>query len=289
MNASGFYMYDRFRASLILSAQDVTNPLANGLRRTRQLDLQASLPIRRTIRSLQTLSLTYRRRRETSGDATADFGGLEAAWTLTSAKAFPNAISPVDGAQLRLAWLHEAKALGSDYSLEKLTADLRYYRRLFGDRDVLAARIGAGTTLGDRPRQDTFVIGGYPEATLLDVLRTNPGLLRGYESNAFEGRSYTVANLEYRFPVFTVQRGWRSVPVFLRRLRGAFFVDAAEAWGNDGSDAFRLEDLKTAVGGSLGIDTSIGYSLPATVEVVVARGLAAQGDTKVYLRFGLAF
>ena len=154
---------------------------------------------------------------------------------------------------------------------------------------MLAARIGAGTTLGEPQRQDTFAIGGYPEASLLDVFRTNPAVLRGYQSNAFEGRSYAVANLEYRFPLFSPQRGWRSLPVFLRHLRGAVFVDAAEAWGNNGSDAFRLEDLKTAAGASLGLDTAIGFSLPATAEVVVAHGFAEQGDTKVYLRFGLAF
>jgi outer membrane protein assembly factor BamA len=98
-----------------------------------------------------------------------------------------------------------------------------------------------------------------------------------------------VANLEYRFPLFSPQRGWRSLPVFLRHLRGAVFVDAGEAWGNNESGSFRIEDLKTSAGVSLGLDTSIGFSLPATAEIAVARGFAAQGDTKVYLKFALAF
>ncbi len=290
VNGSGYYRYDRFRTSLALGVQDASDPLeGGGLRRTRQLNVQASLPIRRTIRSLQTLSVTYRRRREESGAEKEDAGGVETAWAITSAKSYPFSISPTDGTQLRLAWLHEAKALGSDHALEKLTGDLRYYRRLFGERDVLAARLGAGTTLGESERRDTFVIGGYPEASLLDVFRTNPGLLRGYETGAFEGRSYAVANLEYRFPLFSPQRGWRSLPVFLRHLRGAVFVDAAQAWGNRGSDAFRIEEVSTAAGASLGFDTAIGFSLPATAEVSIAHGFGARGDTKVYLRFALAF
>jgi Tol biopolymer transport system component len=289
VNASGYYMYSRFRTTLLLGAQDTSDPVEDGLRRTRQLNLQASLPLRRTIRSLQTLSLTYRRRSERSRAQSEDNGGIETAWTLTSAKSYAYSISPTDGAQLRLAWLHEAKALGSDYTLEKLTADVRSYHRLLGERDVLAVRLGAGTTLGQRERQDTFAIGGYPEASLLDVFRTNPTVLRGYPVEAFEGRSYAVANLEYRFPLFSPQRGWRSLPVFLRHLRGAVFVDAGEAWGSNESGRFRIGDLRTAAGASLGVDTAIGFSLPATAEVAVAHGFAAQGDTRVYLRFALAF
>ncbi len=289
VNASGYYMYARHRTTLLFGGQDTSDPLDGGLRRTRQLNVQASLPIRRTMRSLQTLSVTYRRRRETAGTEQEDTGGIETAWTLTSAKAYSYSISPTDGGQLRLGWLHEAKALGSDHALDKLTGDLRYYHRLFGERDVLAARLGAGTTLGEAERQDTFAIGGYPEASLLDVFRTNPAVLRGYDANAFEGRSYAVANLEYRFPLLSPQRGWRSLPVFLRHLRGAVFFDAAEAWGNNESSAFRLQRVKTAAGASLGLDTSIGFTLPATAEVAVARGFGAQGDTRVYLRFALAF
>ncbi len=289
VNLTGYYRYDRFRTSLTLAAQDVTDPLEEGLRRTRQLNVAATLPIRRTVRSLQSLSFTYRRRRESSGRETEDAGGLETAWTFTSAKSYPYSISPVDGAQLRLAWLHEAKALGGDLSLEKLTADLRYFSRLLGERDVLAVRMGAGTTLGAPPRHDTFSLGGYPDAALLEVFRTNPGDLRGYEANAFEGRSFAVANLEYRFPLVSPQRGWRSFPVFVRHLHGSVFVDAAEVWDGRSSAAFRLADLKTSAGASLGLDTAIGFSVPTTAELVVAHGFAAGGDTKLYLRLALAF
>ena len=289
INTSGYYLYDRFRTSLLVAAQDTSDPIENGLRRTSQLDVQLSLPIRRTMRSLQTLSLSYRRQRETAGDESEDTGGIEAAWAFTSAKSYPYSISPADGAQLQLAWLHEAKALGSDHTLEKLTADLRYYHRFLGERDVLAARIGAGTTLGEPQRQDTFALGGYPGASLLDVFRSNPAVLRGYPSSAFEGRSYTAANLEYRFPLFSPQRGWSSLPLFFRHLRGTVFVDAADVWGSNEADSLRLGDVKTAAGASLGLDTAIGYSLPATAELTVAHGFAARGDTKVYLRLGLAF
>ena len=39
----------------------------------------------------------------------------------------------------------------------------------------------------------------------------------------------------------------------------------------------------------LGVDSALGFSLPATAELTLARGLDAPGDTRVYLRLGLAF
>ncbi len=47
--------------------------------------------------------------------------------------------------------------------------------------------------------------------------------------------------------------------------------------------------MKTAAGASIGVDSALGYALPATAELTLARGFAAQGDPRVYLRFGLAF
>jgi Tol biopolymer transport system component len=290
VNASGFYVYDRFRPTFVASAQDVTDVVAAGRLRTRQVDLQASLPLRRTVRSVQALSLAWRREHEElegseRPEDRLDLGGIETAWAISSARSYPYSISPSEGSRLRVAWLHEAKALGSELSLDKLTADARLYRRVFGERDVLALRVGAGTTYGEPGFERSFAVGGYPEGSLFDVVRTNNAILRGYPDNAFTGRRYAAFNAEYRFPLVSPQRGWRSVPVFLRHLRGAVFLDVANAW----SGSFEAADFKTASGATLGVDTAIGFALPVTAEVTVARGFGPQGGTKAYLRFGLAF
>ena len=153
-------------------------------------------------------------------------------------------ISPSEGTRLRVAWLHEAQALGSDLSLDKATADARLYQRVFGARDVLALRAGGGTTWGEPRFQRSFAVGGYPDASLFDIVRTNDAVLRGYPDNAFTGRRYAALNAEYRFPLFSPQRGWRSLPLFLRHFRGSVFFDAAHAW----SGPFELSDVKTAAG-----------------------------------------
>ena len=295
-NVTGFYIYDRFRPTLLVTVQDTNDAYTRTLdgrsldetQRTLRLNLQASLLLRRTIRSVQALSLTYRREREevlgsTRPEDRSEVGGIETAWVLSSARSYPYSISPVDGGRLSVGWLHAAHALGSDAGFEKLTLDGRYYRRLFGSRDVLAARLGIGTSFG-RPRFEPFSVGGYSDSALFDT-GANLSVLRGYPDDAFTGRRFAAANVEYRFPLFSPQRGWRSLPIFLRHLRGTLFADAANAW----SGPFHARDLKTAAGASVGVDTALGYALPATAELAVAHGFDVKGDTRVYLRFGLAF
>ena len=288
VDTAAFYVYDRFRPTLLLTADDKVDPVAEGEVHTRSLNAQLSLPIRRTIRSVQTLAVTYRRERtETIGgeDGLVDFGGIETSWALNTARSYPWSISPIDGGRLRLAWLREAESLGSDLSLDKLTADGRAYLRLLGARDVLGLRAQGGTTRGQPDFERSFAVGGYPDSGLFDLVRTNLAVLRGYPDNAFTGRRFVAANVEYRFPVFSPQRGWRSLPVFLRHLRGTVFLDAANAWSGE----FRLEDMKTAAGVSLGLDAAVGYALPFTAELTVAHGFDELGETKLYFRMGLAF
>jgi hypothetical protein len=286
---SGFYLYDRFRPSLVVGASDETDVAGDDRVRSRRLDVQVALPLRRTIRSVQTLSVAYRREREELLGGTPedrlDLGGVETAWTLSTARSYPMSISTQDGGRLRLAWLREREGLGSNVSLDKLTVDARAYTRLLGTRDALALRAVAGTTWGAPAFVRSFAVGGYPDASLFDITRSNLAVLRGYPDNAFTGRRFAAANAEYRFPLVSPQRGWRSLPVFLRHLRGTVFLDAAHAW----TGTFRLKDVKSAAGASLGVDTALGFALPVTAEVTFARGFDELGETKVYFRFGLAF
>jgi Tol biopolymer transport system component len=290
VNGSLVYLYNRFRPTLLVGAQDTTDVQSDGNVRTRQIDLQATLPLRRTVRSLQMVSATWRREREevlgsVDPEDRLDLGGIETAWILTTARSYAYSVSPSEGGRLRIAWLREAPALGSELSLDKLTADARLYRRVFGERDVLALRVGGGTTYGEPQFERSFAVGGYPDANLLDIVRTNNAVLRGYPDNAFTGRRYAVFNAEYRFPLFSPQRGWRSLPLFLRHFRGSVFFDAADAWSGE----FRAGDVKRAAGVAIGLDSAIGFALPLSAEVAVARGFDEKGDTKVYFRFGLAF
>jgi hypothetical protein len=220
------------------------------------------------------VSLAFRRERETVLDGpekgSLDRGGVEGAWAFSSAHQFPYTISPVEGVRLRAAALVEDPVLGSDVALTKLAADGRAYVRFLGETNALALRLGGGGTVGNPSFSQSYAVGGFPDASLLDVVRTNTSVLRGYPRNAFSGRSFVHANVEYRFALAHPQRGWRTVPLFVRHLHAAVFADMAHAW----TGAFALDDVKTGVGGVLGADVFLGQGLPLTVTLGLARGLA---------------
>ena len=286
----GLYQYDRFWPTLLATVENKYEPSAGGsLLHTRELTVSATVPAARTVRSAQSLSLAWRRsrqtREETSTPRALDLGGLEAAWSLSTVKQYPYSISPVDGARLRVAYLKEDPALGSDVSLGKLYADARAYVRLFVPGDALALHVGGGTTFGERGFTDSYAVGGFPNGSLRDVVATNAAVLRGYADDAFSGRRVLHANVEYRVPLAHPQHGWRSLPIFVRHLHATAFADTAEAW----SDRFRWPAMKTGVGVALGADLSVSPGLPLTATVGVARGVAEKGETQVYFRTGLAF
>jgi Tol biopolymer transport system component len=287
----GYYQYDRFRPTFVLSVEDTSDPAqAHGYFRTQEVNVRAAIPIVRSYRLSQSASLGYRRRRETSGTPgapgkTLDLGALEAVWNLSSTRQFPYSVSPVEGFRLRLAYAREEPAFGSDVALGKATADLRVYTRMFGASDTLAVRLGGGATFGQPGFLPSYAIGGFPDASLLDVVRTNPAVLRGYEDNAFRGRSLVYGNAEYRVPLAHPQRGVRSYPIFLRHIHATAFFDAAEVW----NDAFRLGTVKKSAGAALGADWTTFHRLPLTTLVGLARGLDAEGTTQAYFRLGLSF
>jgi len=150
---------------------------------------------------------------------------------------------------------------------------------------VLALRAGGGATVGSPGFVRSFAVGGFPDANLFDLVRTNVAVLRGYPDNAFTGRRFAVANAEYRFPLATPQRGVRSLPFFIRHVSGSVFADAAHAW----NEGFELRDVKTSAGAALGLDWYLGHRVPLTTTVGVARGFADGGETRFYFRAGLAF
>ena len=281
------YEFDRFFPTLRLTLEDTTDAASEVDVRRQELAIQASFPLARSLRTSHSLSVGWRRRRDSAvrGEPeTENLGGLEAAYSLQSAKRYPFSISPTDGGRFRVAYIQEARALGSDVSLGKLSADARAYVRL-GSNGVLALRIGGGASFGGNDFRRSFAVGGFPDGALSDVVRSNLTVLRGYPDNAFSGRSYASGNAELRLPLGHPQGGIRSLPLFLRHLHLAAFVDAGDAW----SGRWRVSALKTAAGAALGADLNLAHAVPFTFSVGVAHGFAERGETRAYFRTGLSF
>lgn len=286
----GFYQYDRWLPTLLMSYEDTSDPTDDeAVSHTREINLRATLPLERTRRRSQSLSMAWRRSRDTLEETTApdtlDLGGIETAWSLTTTRQFPYSISPAEGVRIRVAYLKEAEALGSDVSLGKATADLRAYRRLFSDTDTLALRVGGGTTFGEPSFDRSFAVGGFADGSLFDVVQTNHSVLRGYAQNAFRGRRFAHANAEYRRPLGHPQRGFRTLPFFLRHLHASVFADVAHAW----SGPLDLGRAKVGAGAAVGTDLSWGPGLSFTLTAGAAHGFSDTRSLRGYFRTGLSF
>jgi outer membrane protein assembly factor BamA len=167
-------------------------------------------------------------------------------------------IHPTRGFRLIVQDDLAAGFLGSrDASFNRITVDFRKYRRIFGEKDVFAARalvqyVGGGNLL----LFDHASLGGG--GTL--------NAMRGYALNRFLDRGKFLINAEYRFPIF-----WR--------VGGNVFFDAGTVW-----PSLREIDLgKAAFDGGAGLRF---YAPDFVARVDIAFGKEGMG---LYFNFGHIF
>jgi outer membrane protein assembly factor BamA len=167
-------------------------------------------------------------------------------------------IHPTRGVRLILQDDLAAGFMGSrDYSFNRLTADVRAYRRVFGAKDVLAARALVQYVGGnDIPLFDHASLGGGNVMTAM----------RGFPLNRFLDKGKFLVNVEYRFPL-------------LWRFGGNVFADAGTVWPS-------LRDIDL---GSTALDAGLGlrfYMPDFVARVDVAWSKEGMG---LYFNFGHIF
>lgn len=202
-------------------------------------------------------------------------------YLFTSTHEYAYSFGPEDGRKLEFGVERYDKTLGSDLEYTRYTADWREYLDLPGRHQVLLARAFYGTSTGSGPPQGVFELGGDPLGEITTTLDDAYLSLRGYPLNVLRGRKAAVGTLEYRFPIVNLERGADTGPFFFRRLHGALFVEAGEAW--DGS--YRSSDLRRAVGAELRMNILFSYYLPVTLRLVAAKGLDDDGEKQFYFAF----
>lgn len=188
---------------------------------------------------------------------------------------------PEDGRKIELGAERFAESLGSDFQYTRYTADWHEFLDLPGKHQVLVARGFYGTSTGDGPPQGVYELGGD---TLGDITTTLDDLvvsLRGYPPNVVRGGKVALGTLEYRFPIANLERGADTGPFFSRRLHGAVFAEAGNAW--DG--AFHSSELRRSVGAELRLNILFSYYMPLTLRLIGARGLDEQGEKQFYFSF----
>jgi hypothetical protein len=196
---------------------------------------------------------------------------------------YPLSISTEEGRSLTLRLRYAAAAIGSDYDLWRARAAWSEFTRVpFTRHVVLATRLSGAIGHGSLGGSPPFRLGGVPSPSLLSLTPlqafTASDQLRGYPADLFAGNGTLSASVELRFPILAPELGYSTWPIFLRRIHGAVFVDAGEAFvqgterGYSGPD-FHWDRLRVGAGAELRLETALAYWLLADIRLGVARGL----------------
>jgi outer membrane protein assembly factor BamA len=153
---------------------------------------------------------------------------------------------------------------------------------------TLALRTAGAVSGGDYPRGATYAVGGYQldqvtADTLLSGIFNSTFTIRGYEPSAFAGKAYFTQSAEYRFPILKADIGLSTLPLYLRRLDGALFVDYGGAFNRFLFDEVRFfadgaiihsPQLHTSVGGELWTNVALGYVISSQLRLGYAYGFS---------------
>jgi hypothetical protein len=188
---------------------------------------------------------------------------------------FAYSISPEGGNLFTLGYEQAMPLLGSTTSFGRVWTDWRRYVPLPWAHHVLGLRLSGGATTGGQAAGN-YYLGGYDSMTLLTNvdLRTASGIgsrqlpMRGYPFGAVSGPKAYALSAEYRFPIYSVQRGYGIYPNFIRNVHGALFTEAGQAW----NAAFDWRSSLVSVGAELRAQTHF-LQAPSEVRLGVGQGL----------------
>lgn len=237
------------------------------------------------------LQMAVRGRVDPTGATPPQQGRLTAATlniTHSSALRFDRSISPEEGRRITLELRGAHRLLGSEFELATATASWAEYLRLpWSLHHVLALRLGGGAGVGELGKRRLFSLGGPGLSTLLDdalSLQSPTKLLRGSGPGTFAGSAWWLASAEYRFPIAAPEFGYGTLPLGLRRVHGAAFIDAGRAF-----DPPALGLAAVGAGVELRCELTLGYQYTTDLRIGYARGLTGNGGDHLLLLVGSGF
>ena len=217
-----------------------------------------------------------------ASDRKNSLGGI--ALSFNNSRSFPRSISQVDGRSINVV-AEKNNLFGGDFQGTVKRLDWHEYLRL-GKNSVLALRYRAGWGEQQTPR---FSLGGSDSSAI-----TLPGRglalppfnhfsfpLRGYPEGlaSLRGSHMQLINAELRVPLARLERTAMAPPVGLQQLHGALFYEVGRAW-----DSGEQRIQKRGIGAELNSELLLGYRLPVTLTLGVAKGIDDQGERQFYLQ-----
>ena len=295
------YAYDRWRPTVFAALADDTDPWRDGERRSREFDAGLLLPFRQ-VRDTRSLLAGVHvggerfecRRCDSPAAALFRRASLRGAVAYSNAHEFGYSIGAEEGGRVTgtieisrgRADMDGSRSTGSGAAV---TADVRRYWRAWPRHGVIALRGAAAGSWGHDAALTVFSASGNgPQSGGFGFGTDAIGLLRGFDEDEVLGSRAAVANADWRVPLWRVGRGAGTIPLFVRTLHAAVFVDAGHAW----TQSLRPADLRLSAGAELSSDVVVGFVLPLTFTAGIAvrrDGGEARGRATVFARIGRAF
>ena len=264
--------------------------------RIRSANFSARFPISRRIRSNTDFSVAFRYENWSKigftlrSDAaihsrlklpvTGNWTSLSANLMHSRLESYRYSISPEKGYRLRIGVERADPILGGDFQVWKFVSDVAFYLRSPIVRHVFAFKLSGGTGCGDFIPQGIYHLGGSFGIRTM-TLRSRYFQLRGYPQNAFSGKHALLGTIEYRFPLFFVERGIHTWPVFWDGMSAALFAEAGHAWQKS---SLQLTHFNYSAGAELQLNLSFLRIMPTRFAFGFAKGFGERGMKKWYFR-----
>ncbi len=218
-------------------------------------------------------------------------GALSAGWRFATSEQTPYAISTENGrvtsvvASVLTPWLGSFVQAedGSSVPLTQvqLTADVReYVVNPWIPNHVFAFQGGVGLAVGGTQYLGNYQLGGSFGDSAFYVTPDEFRMLRGYPFAYDAGDLYWLGTAEYRAPLLRFNRGFGTVPVFVRDLSIAAFVDVGNAFVNPTAGT-GLPITAAALGEEAFGDPLIGVGAEVTLRTVLLWGAGLDGRAGV--------
>lgn len=198
----------------------------------------------------------------------------------------PLSVSLIRGTRLSLSHGQYFRFMGSDEDyFSTIAAVDQYFEMPWWKEHVLYLGARGGYTEGTVFYNSYFVAGGE----LLFSQQRGYFLNRGYYPQSFFAKRIFNLNLEYRFPIATVERGIGLLPFTLKSIHAALVSDVTTIDYNIATRRLTVEDLfriyYVSAGAELRSEWVFGWYLPTQLRLGLYRGFSTGGES-LYVSLG---
>jgi hypothetical protein len=233
------------------------------------------------------------------------FSSIGGAWRMAKGESYTYSISPERARSVVVNAEWTGAGIGSHtlndageaeaFNQVQVTAQWREYISVpWFANHVVALQAASGISVGDSLNYGSFRLGGSWGESGLYVLPDEYRSLRGFPVAAEYGDGYYLGVVEYRLPLWRVDRGYGTIPFFARTLHAAMFTDFGHAF-EDWDDGASGADPLVGVGAELRLGMIVGWGLSFTGRLGYAwavngvDGYAFGDPDAAYFRLGTSF